>query len=45
MKIADDGTLKPWLAQSAKNVNETTWEIVIKDAVRFSNGKSATLPL
>ena len=39
MKIADDGTLKPWLAQSAKNVNETTWEIVIKDAVRFSNGK------
>ena len=39
MKIADDGTLKPWLAQSATNVNETTWEIVIKDAVRFSNGK------
>ena len=39
MKIADDGTLKPWLAKSAVNVNETTWEIVIKDAVRFSNGK------
>ena len=39
MKIADDGTLEPWLAESATNVNETTWEIVIKDAVCFSNGK------
>ena len=39
MKIADDGTLQPWLAKSAVNVNATTWEIVIKDAVRFSNGK------
>ena len=39
MKIADDGTLEPWLAESATNVNATTWEIVIKDAVCFSNGK------
>lgn len=39
MKIADDGTLQPWLAESAVNVNETTWEIVIKDNVCFSNGK------
>ena len=39
MKIADDGTLEPWLAKSAANVNATTWEIVIKDAVCFSNGK------
>ena len=39
MKIADDGTLEPWLAESAVNVNATTWEIVIKDAVCFSNGK------
>ena len=39
MKIADDGTLQPWLAESAKHINETTWEIVIKDAVCFSNGK------
>ena len=39
MKIADDGTLQPWLAESAVNVNETTWEIVIKDNICFSNGK------
>ncbi len=39
MKIADDGTLQPWLAESAVNINETTWEIVIKDNVCFSNGK------
>ena len=39
MKIADDGTLEPWLAESATNVNATTWEIVLKDAVCFSNGK------
>ena len=39
MKIADDGTLEPWLAESATNVNETTWEIVIKDSVCFSNGR------
>ena len=38
MKIADDGSLQPWLAESAANVNETTWEIVIRDAVCFSNG-------
>ena len=40
MKIADDGTLQPWLAESAVCVDgENTWEIVIKDAVCFSNGK------
>ena len=33
MKIADDGTLQPWLAESAANINETTWEIIIKDNV------------
>ena len=27
MKIADDGTLEPWLAESATNVNATTWEM------------------
>ena len=40
MKIADDGTLQPWLAESATCVDgANTWEIVIKDAVCFSNGK------
>ena len=39
MKIADDGSLQPWLAESATNVDETTWEIVVKDTVCFSNGK------
>ena len=39
MRIADDGTLEPWLAESATNLDETTWEIVLKDGVCFSNGK------
>ncbi len=39
MKISDDGTLEPWLAESAVNVDENTWEIMIRDAVCFSNGK------
>ena len=39
LKIADDGTLQPWLAQSWELVNDTTWKIVLKDAVCFSNGK------
>ena len=39
MKIKDDGTLSPWLAESATNIDPTTWEIVIKDNVCFSNGK------
>lgn len=40
MKIADDGSLQPWLAESAVCVDgANTWEIVIKDNVCFSNGK------
>ncbi|MBR0161220.1 MAG: ABC transporter substrate-binding protein [Oscillospiraceae bacterium] len=39
MKIADDGSLQPWLAESAVNLDANTWEIVIRDAVCFSNGR------
>ena len=40
MKINDDGTLSPWLAESAECTDgANTWEIVIKDNVCFSNGK------
>lgn len=40
MKIADDGTLEPWLAESAVCVDgSTTWEIILKDNICFSNGK------
>ena len=39
LKIADDGTLQPWLAESWELVNDTTWKIVLKDKVCFSNGK------
>ncbi len=39
MKIADDGTLQPWLAEGYELVNETTWKITLKDGLCFSNGK------
>ena len=40
MKIADDGTLEPWLAEGYELVDETTWKITLKDNVCFSNGKA-----
>lgn len=39
MKISDEGRLEPWLAESAIYVNETTWEVTLKEKVHFSNGK------
>lgn len=40
MKIADDGTLEPWLAEGYELVDETTWKVTLKDNVCFSNGKA-----
>ena len=40
MKIADDGTLEPWLAEGYELVDETTWKITLKDNVCFSNGRA-----
>lgn len=39
MKIADDGSLQPWVASGYELVDENTWKITIKDNVCFSNGK------
>ncbi len=40
LKIADDGSLEPWLAESYELVDDTTWKIVLKDGICFSNGKT-----
>lgn len=32
----------PWLATSWKNLDDTTWEIKLRDGVKFSNGKPFT---
>ena len=38
-KVNDDSTIEPWLVKEYKTVDDTTWEIVIKDGITFSNGK------
>ena len=40
MKIADDGTLQPWLASGYELADNMTWKITLKDSVCFSNGKA-----
>ena len=39
VKISEEGTIKPWIADSWTLVDDLTWEINIKDNVTFSNGK------
>lgn len=42
-KFADDGTLEPWLAESAEvSEDNLTWTIRLKDNVKFSNGEDMT---
>lgn len=41
-KVNDDGTINPWLVDEYKNINATTWELTIKDGIKFSNGKEVT---
>ena len=39
VKISEEGTIEPWVADNWTLVDDTTWEINIKDNVTFSNGK------
>ena len=39
LKIEDDSTLSPWIAEGYELVDENTWKFTIKDNVCFSNGK------
>ena len=41
-KVNDDGTISPWLVEEYKNTDDTTWELKIKDGIKFSNGKQVT---
>ncbi|HAH62781.1 MAG TPA: hypothetical protein DCL73_11865 [Treponema sp.] len=41
--FAFDGvSVQPWLAQSWENLDALTWKILLKDGVKFQNGKSMT---
>lgn len=39
VKISEEGTIEPWIADSWTLIDDLTWEINIKDNVTFSNGK------
>ncbi len=39
VKISQEGTIEPWVAENWTIVDDNTWEINIKDNVTFSNGK------
>ncbi|WP_455543691.1 ABC transporter substrate-binding protein [Intestinibacter sp.] len=41
-KVQDDGSIEPWLVDTYKNVDKNTWELIIKDGIKFSNGKEVT---
>lgn len=38
-KYSDTMELEPWLAADYKNVDETTWEITLRDNVQFTSGR------
>ena len=38
-KFNDSMELEPWLAESYENIDDFTWQIILKDGVNFSNGK------
>lgn len=40
-KVSDDLTAEPWLAESITDAGDgTTWTLVIRDGITFSNGKA-----
>ena len=43
VKLADDGTFQPWLAESwTSNDSATSWTFKLKDGIKFSNGELLT---
>lgn len=39
-KYSDSMELEPWLADSYKNIDETTWEITLHDGITFTSGRA-----
>ncbi len=37
-----DGSARPWLATSVRAINPTTWEMTIRQGVKFHNGEDLT---
>ncbi len=42
LKLKDDFTTEPWLAESCENVDDLTWTMTLRDDVTFSNGEKMT---
>ena len=42
LKLADDFSVEPWLAESVENVDELTWKFQLRDDVTFTNGEKMT---
>ncbi len=43
VKIAEDGTFEPWLAESwTSNDDATSWTFKLRDGIKFSNGELLT---
>lgn len=42
VRLTDDFSVEPWLAAEVVNVDEVTWEITLRDDIKFSNGKPVT---
>ncbi len=38
VKLDDEVKVENWLAESVTNIDELTWEVVLKDGITFSNG-------
>lgn len=38
VKLNDEVKIDMWLAESINNTDQTTWEVVIRDGISFSNG-------
>ena len=41
-RLDESMTPQPWLAESCRNIDQYTWEIVIKEGITFSNGAALT---
>jgi peptide/nickel transport system substrate-binding protein len=38
-KYSDSMEIEPWLATEYKNIDDTTWEITLRDGVKFTSGR------
>lgn len=42
VKLTDELSIEPWLLEDFANTDPTTWELTLKEGIKFSNGKDLT---